>query len=35
MKTTAKYLEVAAPMKQCLEVEIGITRGEEDRVNDK
>ena len=31
--TTAKYLERAAPMKQWLEMEIGITGGEEDGVN--
>ena len=31
--TTAKYLERVAPMKQWLEMEIGITGGEEDGVN--
>ena len=33
IETTAKYLERAAPMKQWLEMEIGITGGEEDGVN--
>ncbi|KAF2747375.1 hypothetical protein M011DRAFT_494507 [Sporormia fimetaria CBS 119925] len=33
--TTAKYLERAAPMKQWLEMEIGITGGEEDGVNNE
>ena len=33
INTTAKYLERAAPMKQWLEMEIGITGGEEDGVN--
>ncbi|KAL7275871.1 Fructose-bisphosphate aldolase 1, partial [Rhizina undulata] len=31
--TTRKYLELAVPMKQWLEKEIGITRGEEDGVD--
>jgi fructose-bisphosphate aldolase class II len=31
---TKKYLERAAPMKQWLEMEIGITGGEEDGVHD-
>ncbi|KAK3077261.1 Fructose-bisphosphate aldolase 1 [Coniosporium uncinatum] len=35
VKTTAKYLERAAPMKQWLEMEIGITGGEEDGVNNE
>ena len=30
-----KYLERAAPMKQFLEMEIGITGGEEDGVNNE
>jgi fructose-bisphosphate aldolase class II len=30
IETTKKYLERAAPMKQWLEMEIGITGGEED-----
>jgi len=33
--TTAKYLERAAPLKQWLEMEIGITGGEEDGVNNE
>ena len=33
--TTKKYLERAAPMKQFLEMEIGITGGEEDGVNNE
>lgn len=33
LDTTAKYLERATPMKQWLEMEIGITGGEEDGVN--
>ncbi|KAI8937178.1 hypothetical protein NX059_012558 [Plenodomus lindquistii] len=33
--TTRKYLERAAPMKQWLEMEIGITGGEEDGVNNE
>ncbi|KAF3927724.1 hypothetical protein ABW21_db0206185 [Orbilia brochopaga] len=33
--TTAKYLKRAAPMKQWLEMEIGITGGEEDGVNNE
>ncbi|KAL6711134.1 Fructose-bisphosphate aldolase 1 [Coniothyrium glycines] len=33
--TTKKYLERAAPMKQWLEMEIGITGGEEDGVNNE
>ena len=33
--TTAKYLQRAAPMKQWLEMEIGITGGEEDGVNNE
>ncbi|KAF3159040.1 Fructose-bisphosphate aldolase 1 [Orbilia oligospora] len=33
--TTAKYLARAAPMKQWLEMEIGITGGEEDGVNNE
>jgi fructose-bisphosphate aldolase class II len=32
---TKKYLERAAPMKQFLEMEIGITGGEEDGVNNE
>ncbi|KAK7516631.1 fructose-bisphosphate aldolase, class II [Phyllosticta citriasiana] len=35
IETTAKYLERAAPMKQWLEMEIGITGGEEDGVNNE
>ncbi|KAF2103865.1 putative fructose-bisphosphate aldolase 1 [Rhizodiscina lignyota] len=35
ISTTAKYLERAAPMKQWLEMEIGITGGEEDGVNNE
>jgi fructose-bisphosphate aldolase class II len=35
LATTAKYLERAAPMKQWLEMEIGITGGEEDGVNNE
>jgi len=35
IKTTAKYLERAAPWKQWLEMEIGITGGEEDGVNNE
>ncbi|TAQ87093.1 hypothetical protein B7494_g4565 [Chlorociboria aeruginascens] len=35
IKTTAKYLKRAAPMKQWLEMEIGITGGEEDGVNNE
>ena len=31
--TTAKYLERAAPMKLWIEMEIGVTGGEEDGVN--
>lgn len=30
IETTAKYLKRAAPMKQWLEMEIGLTGGEED-----
>lgn len=33
--TTAKYLQRAAPLKQWLEMEIGITGGEEDGVNNE
>lgn len=33
LETTAKYLKRAAPMKQWLEMEIGITGGEEDGVD--
>ena len=33
--TTAKYLQRMAPMKQWLEMEIGITGGEEDGVNNE
>jgi len=33
--TTAKYLKRAAPLKQWLEMEIGITGGEEDGVNNE
>ena len=33
ISTTEKYLKRAAPMKQWLEMEIGITGGEEDGVN--
>ena len=33
--TTKKYLQRAAPMKQWLEMEIGITGGEEDGVNNE
>lgn len=35
INTTSKYLERAAPMKQWLEMEIGITGGEEDGVNNE
>ena len=35
VKTTAEYLKRAAPMKQFLEMEIGITGGEEDGVNNE
>merc|ERR1712115_450498 len=35
IKTTADYLKRAAPMKQWLEMEIGITGGEEDGVNNE
>ncbi|TIA39632.1 fructose-BISphosphate ALDOLASE, class II [Aureobasidium pullulans] len=35
IQTTKKYLERAAPMKQWLEMEIGITGGEEDGVNNE
>ena len=35
VKTTADYLKRAAPMKQWLEMEIGITGGEEDGVNNE
>jgi len=35
LATTAKYLKRAAPMKQWLEMEIGITGGEEDGVNNE
>ena len=35
LETTAKYLKRAAPMKQFLEMEIGITGGEEDGVNNE
>ncbi|KAJ1334025.1 fructose-bisphosphate aldolase class II [Microdochium nivale] len=35
LETTAKYLKRAAPMKQWLEMEIGITGGEEDGVNNE
>lgn len=35
LKTTASYLKRAAPMKQWLEMEIGITGGEEDGVNNE
>lgn len=35
VETTAKYLKRAAPMKQWLEMEIGITGGEEDGVNNE
>ncbi|KAI4179798.1 MAG: hypothetical protein LQ346_007120 [Caloplaca aetnensis] len=35
IETTAKYLKRAAPMKQFLEMEIGITGGEEDGVNNE
>ncbi|CAJ2513140.1 Uu.00g012590.m01.CDS01 [Anthostomella pinea] len=35
LKTTAHYLKRAAPMKQWLEMEIGITGGEEDGVNNE
>lgn len=35
IQTTAKYLKRAAPMKQFLEMEIGITGGEEDGVNNE
>ncbi|RMD41451.1 hypothetical protein DV735_g3709, partial [Chaetothyriales sp. CBS 134920] len=35
IETTAKYLKRAAPMKQWLEMEIGITGGEEDGVNNE
>ncbi|KAI4093149.1 MAG: hypothetical protein L6R37_007435 [Teloschistes peruensis] len=35
IQTTARYLKRAAPMKQWLEMEIGITGGEEDGVNNE
>ncbi|KAM3460292.1 hypothetical protein MY5147_003143 [Beauveria neobassiana] len=35
VETTARYLKRAAPMKQWLEMEIGITGGEEDGVNNE
>ncbi|KAL8420426.1 hypothetical protein RB594_003276 [Gaeumannomyces avenae] len=35
IETTAKYLKRAAPMKQWLEMEIGLTGGEEDGVNNE
>ncbi|EOD46290.1 Ketose-bisphosphate aldolase class-2 [Neofusicoccum parvum] len=35
VSTTAKYLQRMAPMKQLLEMEIGITGGEEDGVNNE
>ncbi|CAF9928848.1 MAG: Fructose-bisphosphate aldolase 1 [Heterodermia speciosa] len=35
ISTTAKYLQRAAPMSQWLEMEIGITGGEEDGVNNE
>ncbi|KAH0562241.1 Fructose-bisphosphate aldolase 1 [Trichoglossum hirsutum] len=35
IETTLKYLKRAAPMKQWLEMEIGITGGEEDGVNNE
>ncbi|MCJ1385077.1 Fructose-bisphosphate aldolase 1 [Xylographa soralifera] len=35
VQTTARYLKRAAPMKQWLEMEIGITGGEEDGVNNE
>ena len=35
IKTTAAYLKRMAPMKQLLEMEIGITGGEEDGVNNE
>jgi len=35
IKTTASYLQRMAPMKQWLEMEIGITGGEEDGVNNE
>ncbi|KAI0484957.1 hypothetical protein GGR56DRAFT_669459 [Xylariaceae sp. FL0804] len=35
IETTAKYLKRAAPMKQWIEMEIGITGGEEDGVNNE
>jgi len=35
LQTTASYLKRAAPMKQWLEMEIGITGGEEDGVNNE
>ncbi|KAI9887339.1 MAG: Fructose-bisphosphate aldolase 1 [Watsoniomyces obsoletus] len=35
ISTTAQYLKRAAPMKQWLEMEIGITGGEEDGVNNE
>lgn len=35
IQTTAAYLKRAAPMKQWLEMEIGITGGEEDGVNNE
>ncbi|KPM44848.1 Fructose-bisphosphate aldolase [Neonectria ditissima] len=35
LSTTAEYLKRAAPMKQWLEMEIGITGGEEDGVNNE
>ncbi len=35
LETTAKYLKRVAPMKQWIEMEIGITGGEEDGVNNE
>ena len=35
IETTKKYVERAAPMKQFIEMEIGITGGEEDGVNNE
>ena len=35
IKTTAEYLQRSAPMKLWLEMEIGITGGEEDGVNNE
>ena len=35
VQTTKKYLQRAAPMKQWLEMEIGITGGEEDGVDNE